>query len=317
MGSANYNTTVAKMNKEKFLRAFLNTSPLPIEDIERARSIMNAKVERAVKVPYAGTIDDIIAETGDVETRVRIYSPTGRGPFPVILFMHGGGFCVGNPDLSDNTCRLISVSANAVLVSVDYGLAPEHKFPYALEQCYQTALWLLDNDVPLNIRTDQLAIAGDSAGGNLAAGVCLLARQRQDFFPVHQLLICPLLDYSVDHSEKLKSLQEVTLSDRNSRAFRNYYLNDPEEVTHPLVSPLLTEDVANLPAATIVTAGLDPLAAEAIRYAERLKQAGVAVNHLHYEGMVHDFVLFVGSLEGAEDVARELGTIVGKALRTD
>jgi acetyl esterase len=317
MHCAKFNATVTKMNKEKFLRAFLNAPSLPIEDIDRARSIMNAKVERAVKVPFDGTIDDIIAETGAVETRVRIYSPAGRGPFPAILFMHGGGFCLGTPDLSDNTCRLISAAANAVLVSVDYGLAPEHKFPYALEQCYQTALWLLDNDVPLNIRTDQLAIAGDSAGGNLAAGVCLLARQRQDFSPVHQLLICPLLDYSVEHAEKLKGLQDITLSDRNSQAFRNYYLNDAEEVTHPLVSPLLTENVANLPAATIVTAGLDPLAVEAICYAKRLKQAGVAVNHRHYEGMVHDFVLFVGPLEEAEDVARELGFMVGKALRAD
>ncbi len=305
------------MNKEKFLHAFLNAPPLPVEDIDKARSIMNAKVERAVKVPYDGTVDDIIADTGEYETRVRIYSPAGKGPFPAILFMHGGGFCLGTPQLSDNTCRLISAGARAVLVSVDYGLAPEHKFPFALEQCYQTALWLLDNDVPLNIRADQLAIAGDSAGGNLAAGVCLLARQRQDFIPVHQLLICPLLDYSLDHAEKLKGMQDVTLSDRNSLAFRNYYLNDPSEASHPLVSPLLTEDFRNLPAATIVTAGLDPLAAEATSYAERLSQAGVAVDHLHYEGMVHDFVLFVGPLEGAEEVACELGQRIGNALRHD
>ena len=304
------------MNKEKFLHAFLSAPPLPIEDIEKSRTIMNAKTKRAVKVPYAGTVDDIIADTGDMETRVRIYSPAGNGPFPAILYMHGGGFCLGTPQLSDNTCRLISAAADAVLVSVDYGLAPERKFPFALEQCYQTALWLLENDVPLNIRADQLAIAGDSAGGNLAAGVCLLARQRQDFTPRHQLLICPLLDYSIDHEEKLKGLQDMALSDRNSLAFRNYYLNDVSEVTHPLVSPLLTEDVAGLPGATIVTAGLDPLAAEATSYVDRLKQAGVAVNHLHYEGMVHDFVLFVGPLDGAEETAVELGEIVGQALRT-
>lgn len=305
------------MNKEKFLQAFLNVPPLPVEDIEKARSITNGKTARAVKVPYAGTIDDIIAETGDQETRVRIYSPEGKGPFPAILYMHGGGFCLGSPELSDNTCRLISAAADAVLVSVDYGLAPERKFPYALEQCYQTALWLLDNDVPLNIRTDQLAIAGDSAGGNLAAGVCLLARQRQDFVPRHQLLICPLLDYSIAHSDKLKGLDSITLSDRNSTAFRNYYLNDPSEVTHPLVSPLLTTDFSGLPGATIVTAALDPLAAEATCYAEKLKQAGVVVEHLHYEGMVHDFVLFVGPLEGAEETALELGTRLGKALRAE
>ena len=305
------------MNKEKFLHAFLNAPPLPIEDIEKARSIMDAKTARAVKVPYNGNVDDIIAEIADQETRIRIYAPAGNGPFPAILFMHGGGFCLGNPQLSDNACRLISAHANAVLISIDYALAPEHKFPFALEQCYQAALWILDNDVPLNIRADQLVIAGDSAGGNLAAGVCLLARQRQDFIPSHQLLICPLLDYSIAHEEKLKGLKEITLSDRNSLAFRNYYLNDPSEVTHPLVSPLLTEDVARLPATTIVTAGLDPLAGEGAQYAKRLDEAGVSVTHLHYEGMVHDFVLFVGPLEGAEEAAIKLGTLVGEALQAE
>jgi len=303
------------MNKEKFLKAFLNAPPLPVEDIDRARRIMNDKTARAVKVPYAGTVDDVIAETGDMETHVRIYVPDGSGPFPAILYMHGGGFCVGSPDLSENTCRIISAASGAVLVSVDYGLAPDHKFPYALEQCYQTALWMLDNDIPLNIRADQLAVAGDSAGGNLAAGVCLLARQRQEFTPVHQLLICPLLDYATEHAEKVRGLKDATLSDRNTLAFRNYYLNDPTEVSHPLVSPLLTEDFSGLPAATIVTAELDPLAAEAQQFGERLRQAGIPVNLHHYEGMVHDFVLFVGPLEGAAEAAKMLGEELSRAFR--
>ncbi len=305
------------MNKEKFLKAFLNAPPLPVEEIDKARRIMNDKTARAVKVPYAGTVDDVIAETGELETRVRIYVPEGRGPFPAILYMHGGGFCVGSPDLSENTCRIISAAAGAVLVSVDYGLAPEHKFPYALEQCYQTALWMLDNDIPLNIRADRLAIAGDSAGGNLAAGLCLLARQRQDFRPVHQLLICPLLDYSTEHAEKIRGFKEVTLSDRNSRIFRDYYLNDPSEVSHPLVSPLLIEDFSGLPSATIVTAELDPLAAEAQEFAKKLKQAGISVTLHHYEGMVHDFVLFVGPLEGAAEAAELLGKELSRVFHEE
>ena len=122
---------------------------------------------------------------------MRIYSPAGRGPFPAILYMHGGGFSLGSPETSDNVCRIISATAKAVLVSVDYGLAPEHKFPFALEECYRVARWMLDNDIPLNIRSDQLAIAGDSAGGNLAVGVCLLARQRKEFQPRLSALALP------------------------------------------------------------------------------------------------------------------------------
>jgi len=302
------------VNKEKFLQAFLNAPPLPIEDIDRARQIMEGKTARAVKVPYAGTVDDILVATGRGETRVRIYAPAGRGPFPAILFMHGGGFCLGSPNLSDNACRIISATAEAVLVSVDYALAPEHKFPYALEQCYQVALWMLDNDIPLNIRTEQLVIGGDSAGGNLAAGICLLARQRREFKPACQLLLSPLLDYQTPHSEKQKSVAQITLSDRNSIAFRDYYLNDLSEVNDPLVSPLLTENMRDLPAAVIVTAGLDPLADEARNYAARLQQAGVVVRHRHYEGVVHDFIMFVGPLEDAAIAAHQVGVDLRQLL---
>ena len=302
------------MNKEKFLQAFLNTPPLPIEDIVRSRKLMEDKTTRGMKVPYSGTVDDVLIDIASGETRARIYVPTGAGPFPAILFMHGGGFCLGSPNLSDNACRIISDTGQAVLVSVDYALAPEHKFPYALEQCYQVALWVLDNAGPLNIRVEQLVVAGDSAGGNLAAGVCLLARQRQEFKPACQLLLSPLLDYRTPYTEKQKSIGHITLTDHYSIAFRDYYLNDLCEVNFPLVSPLRAEDMKDLPPAVIVTAGLDPLAAEAQRYGERLRKAGIPVKHRHYEGVVHDFVMFAGLLEDAAVAARQVGTDLRQML---
>ncbi len=302
------------MNKEKFLKAFRNTSPLPIENIVLARKLIEDKTSRSTKAQYSGTVDDVLTDIASGKTRVRIYTPAGEGPFPAILFMHGGGFCLGSPNLSDNACRFISDTAEAALVSVDYALAPEHKFPFALEQCYQIALWLLENATHLNIRSEKLVVAGDSAGGNLAAGVCLLARQRLEFEPACQLLICPILDYRTPYSEKQKSIDEVALEDHYSVAFRDYYLNDLEDVNNPLVSPLFAEDIMELPPAIILTAGLDPLAPEAKRYGDRLRQAGIEVIHRHYKGVVHDFVMFSGLLDDASIAARQVGYDLRKIL---
>ena len=295
------------MDKEKFAQAFANAKPLPVEDIVRTREIQNSKVRHAVKVHFPGTVDDVQIETDFGSSKVRIYTPEEPGPFPVILYMHGGGFCVGDPDLSDNACRIIARVATAVLVSVDYRLAPEHKFPTALEECYAIGTWLLDNDIALNIRADQLVIAGDSAGGNLAAALCLLARERKDFTPSYQALICPLLDQQTDHAKKIEPITEIILSTRNSRTFRGYYFRAEDDGSNPLLSPLLAADFSGLPPATIITAELDPLAAEALEYGERLKAAGVAVRQRHYDGLVHDFVMFVGPLDEAAEAAERIG----------
>lgn len=304
------------MNKEKFVKAYLNAKPLPIDNIVEARRLEARRSSMAAKIAFPGTIDDITVDTGQGHTRLKIYTPPGSGPFPVILYMHGGGFSIGSPDTSENLCRAIARAANAVLISVDYSLAPEHKFPFALEECYRVALWIDDYDVALNVRSDQLAIAGDSAGGNLAAGLCLLALERKDFVPVYQVLICPLLDQRTRHATKVNTLQEGLLSARDSATFSRYYLNDPaHESNLPLASPLLAESFVGLPPATIITAELDPLAADAALYAERLKHAGIAVLHRHYAGQVHDFVLFVKSLDEAAQAATAIGRDLANAFK--
>jgi acetyl esterase len=295
------------MEKAKFIKAYLNAKPLPVEDITDARKLEFSRSSRASKVPFPGHIDNVTAATAQGSTKVRIYTPPGIGPFPVVLYMHGGGFSLGSPETSDNLCRIIADSANAVLISVDYALAPEHKFPYALEECYQVALWILENDVPLNVRVDQLIIAGDSAGGNLAAAICLLACERDDFTPVYQVPICPLLDLQTEHRHKIRDLQDSLLTVENSHTFNTYYLQDATEASNPLVSPLLAKNLSALPPATIITAELDPLAAEAILYTQRLKDAGITVTHRHYTGQVHDFVLFVKSLDEAKEAAENIG----------
>jgi acetyl esterase len=297
------------MDKEQFAQMLAKSETLPLEDVVLARRILSTKVARARKVAFSGQIDNSEIVTPFGRSRVRIYTPAGRGPFPVILYMHGGGFCVGDLNLSDNTCRIIATNAEAVLVSVDYRLAPEHRFPQALEECYAIAVRLEQNTTSLNIESNRLVFAGDSAGGNLAAALCLLARERQEISPAYQLLICPLLDQLTEHSAKLSIQGDSTLAPENSsmNVFQRYYFRTEDTGDNPLLSPLLATSVASLPPATIVSAGLDPLAIEALDYGRRLKEAGITVKQRHYAGHVHDFVLFVGPLPEAATVAARIG----------
>jgi len=295
------------MKKEKFVRAYLNSKPLPLENIVEARQMEARRAAMAARVKFAGTIDTIDIDTKTGRSRVKIYTPHGTGPFPAILYMHGGGFSIGSPDTSDNLCRTIAENANAVLISVDYGLAPEHKFPAALEECYQIALWIIDNDVALNLRSDQLTVAGDSAGGNLAAALCLMDQTDQNLAICQQVLICPMLDQATPHGNKVTNMEDPLLTSENCQTFSQYYFNDPADSNNPLASPLLAADLRMLPPAIIVTAELDPLAHEAIQYGAQLRQAGVEVVHHHYPGQVHDFPLFVKSLDDAKEVAEKIG----------
>jgi len=299
------------MKKDKFIKAYLNATPLPIDNIHEARRLERQRSSIAARIPFSGTIDNITADTGHNElSQVRVYTPQGPGPFPVILYMHGGGFSLGSPDTADNLCRTLATASEAVLVSVDYQLAPEYKFPSALEECYRLALWIDAQDVALNVRNDQLVIAGDSAGGNLAAALCLLARKRKEFVPAYQVLICPLLDQRTPLTDKLGRMRDSLINIENMQTFSGYYLNNPDEAENPLASPLLAESLINLPPATIVTAELDPLHSEALTYATRLRKSGIPVSHHYYPGQVHDFILFIKALEeargAAEAVAKDL-----------
>jgi len=221
--------------------------------------------------------------------RVRCYTPHGTGPFPLLVYFHGGGFVLCSLETHDSTCRLLANGAGCVVVSVDYRLAPEAKFPAAAEDCYAATRWAADHAVSLGARPGRLAVAGDSAGGNLAAVVAQLARDRGGPALLHQLLIYPVTDCRFDTESYVKNASGYLLTRDMMMWFWNHYLESPAQAADPLASPLRAADLAGLAPATVLTAEFDPLRDEGEAYARRLTDAGVPTRLRRFDGMIHGF----------------------------
>jgi acetyl esterase len=238
---------------------------------------------------------------------VRVYSPPGKEPHPVIVYYHGGGWVLGSIDAYDSSIRALSDMANAVVVAVDYRKAPEHRFPAAHRDSYAALQYVMENAEQFYGDPRRVAVAGESAGGNLATAVCLMAKARGGQMPVHQVLIYPVTDHSMD-SESYRQYAEAKPlnADMMKWFFRNYLANaaDGEK---PVVSPLSAgqELLRGLPPATVITAEIDPLRDDGLAYARRLESAGIEVTTRNYPGVTHEFFGMSAVLDEAED-AQEL-----------
>lgn len=303
-----------RVKRNRVLKAIQERPRLPLDDIVAAREQMAILNRKAPRVNFSGTIVNDTAETPKRHTPVRVYTPAGNGPFSVIVYLHGGGFSLGNPDMVDNVCRLLSASAHSVVISVDYALSPEHKFPYALNEVTEVVHWVDKHAAAFEVRMDSLVVAGDSAGANLAAGVCMKLAEEASITPRFQVLICPVVDMQTDAAKKMEGLEELTLSVDGMKTFHRYYLNNPEEAADPYASPIFAslETFKKMPATVLITEQSDPLSKEALKYAQKLKQAGVKVTHKHYDGLFHDFVTFAGILDEADEAIH----FIGEKLRT-
>jgi acetyl esterase len=238
-----------------------------------------------------GKLDDRKIPGPAGEIPVRIYTPSGSGPFGALVYFHGGGWVIGNIETHDATCRQLAAGAGCVIVSVDYRLAPEHKFPAGPEDCYAATRWVADNARSLNVDASRLAVGGDSAGGNLAAVVALMARDRGGPTLVFQLLVYPATDCADDtpsHREFAAVSKDYILSRADMEWFWGYYLG-PNDRTNPIACPALAKSLANLPPALVITAEVDPLRDEGEAYAEALRRAGVKVKVKRYDGVCHGF----------------------------
>lgn len=220
---------------------------------------------------------------------LRIYTPKhGKSPFPVIVYYHGGGFVLADLDVYDASARALSEKANAVVISVAYRLAPEFKFPSAHEDAYAAYSWAISHTGMFNGDPKMIAVAGESAGANLAANVSITAREKGIMMPVHQLLIYPVAGTDVNTASYLEFAAAKPLNRDMMQWFFKQYLNNDQELKSPVIN-LLTAKLDRLPPTTIITAGLDPLRTEALLLAERLKEADVKVTTEDYPELTHDF----------------------------
>jgi acetyl esterase len=241
---------------------------------------------------------------------VRVYRPTPQGDLPVLVYFHGGGWAICNLETHDATCRQLANAAGCAVVSVDYRLAPEHRFPVGAEDCFAALEWVAKNAAAIGADPRRIAIGGDSAGGNLAAVVALMARDRKGPRLCHQLMVYPVTDYAFDTPSYAENAQGPLLTRDTMRAFWKLYIQREEDGRNPYASPLRARDLAALPPAHVITAEYDPLRDEGEAYGKRLAAAGVPVVVRRYDGMVHGFLGFTELVDCARDamadVAREL-----------
>jgi acetyl esterase len=246
---------------------------------------------------------------------IRVYTPEGRGPFPVLIFFHGGGWVILNLDTHDSLCRHLAKRASCVVVSVDYRLAPEHKFPAAAEDAYAATRWVADNANRIDVDPTRIAVGGDSAGGNLAAVVSLMARDKDGPSLVHELLVYPVTDLSSMDNESYREHGQGYILTKDSMAYYgSHYLAREEDALNPYASPLLAQDLRGLPPALVITAEFDVLTDEGEAYANRLKEAGVPVQYSCYKGMIHAFFSMAGVLNRPMDALDEAATALRSAF---
>lgn len=250
--------------------------------------------------PVGRVIDrSIPGPAGDIPAR--LYRPTA-GPaelLPVLVYFHGGGFVIGDLESHDGVCRWLCEKAGCLVVSVGYRLAPEHRFPAAVDDAYAATAWVAAEAEALGGDRSRIAVGGDSAGGSLATVVCHLARDNGGPAIGFQMLFYPVTDWTCSQPSHAVLAEGYRLTRRLIDWFAALYLPNPADRSDPRASPLFAADFAGLPAALITTAGFDPLCDEGVAYGQKLSAAGVAVEHVRYDGMLHGFMGYPGFFDTA------------------
>jgi len=295
-------------NVDNEVRAFLDyiksLGGAPIHKLspEKNRSGEKYLIRKAGMAPQdVAKVEERLIPVDDGEIALRIYTPGGVGPFPIFVFFHGGGWVIGDLDSVDAPLRMLVNSSGWIVVSVDYRLAPEHKYPVAVNDCYLATKWVAENAASFQGDSTKIAVGGESAGGNLAAVVTFKARENGMPFLCYQILIYPATDFVGDHPSWGK-FGGTFLYRKDMEYFINHYVSNPEDRNSMYASPLLAADLKGLPPALVVTAGVDPLHDEGEAYARRLQEAGVEVTYHCYEGMIHGFLVYGGMIKKAAEL---------------
>ncbi|HEU5227638.1 MAG TPA: alpha/beta hydrolase [Ktedonobacteraceae bacterium] len=268
----------------------LNQPPTSAQTPEQVRQAIKAEIAEYGEPEAVARVENRTIPGPGGEIPIRIYTPQGSGPFPILVYFHGGGWVVCDLDTHDGICRSLANRAGCVVVAVDYRLAPEHKFPAAPEDCFAATKWVAENAAAINGDPTRIAIGGDSAGGNLTAVITQMARDQGGPAIIFQLMNCPCTDFSMTAPSIERNGEGCGLDKADMIWFMNHYLNNESERKDPLASPLLAADLSGLPPALIITSEYDLLCDEGEAYGHRLKEAGVPVTISRYEGMIHGFI---------------------------
>ncbi|MVW89147.1 alpha/beta hydrolase [Pseudomonas sp. PB101] len=260
-------------------------------------------------------VRDLKVAGADGDLDARLYRPSEDLDLPLLVFFHGGGFVMGNLDTHDNLCRSLARQTEAVVVSVAYRLAPEHPFPAAPLDCYAATCWLVEHAASLGVDGSRLALAGDSAGGNLALAVSQLAAQHRGPKIRHQCLFYPVTDAGCDSPSFEAFADGYLLSAGMMRWFWQQYLQETGQADDPLASPMRAETLDGLPPTTLITAGFDPLRDEGEAFAQALREAGVPVRLQRCEGMIHGFISMAPFVEGAAQALTDAAADLRGALQ--
>lgn len=287
----------AEPHMQKVLDALKSLNGKPIETLSPQEARQQPTPADAVKkvlsdmgkstAPEAGvTVKDMSVPVDGGSVPVHIYTPEGKGPFPVMVYYHGGGFVIADTKTYDASPRALAKMAKAIMVAVDYRQAPEHKFPTAPNDAYAAYLWTTQHAAEFNGDPKRVAVGGESAGGNLATVVSMMARDKKAQMPVHELLVYPVVDNDMNNASYQRNANAKPLNKPMMAWFFKYYGADP---TNPYALPMKAASLKGLPPATIVAAEIDPLMSEGQAYADKLKKDGVKVDYKLYKGVTHEF----------------------------
>lgn len=293
-----------------------NMPPLHMIPLDVLRTAMDSMENEGneVREPVERVEDRTIPGQGS-EIPVRIYTPKGTGPFPVLVYFHGGGFVLGSIEGHDAVCRVLTNATPCITISVEYRLAPEHPYPAAPEDCYAATSWAAEHAASLNGDPARIAVGGDSAGGNLATVVALMAKERRGPRLIYQVLIYPVTDNHQPGTASLEQNAEGYFLTKDAIFFFDTnYLSPDVDRKDPYAFPLYAKDLHGLPPALVITAEYDPLRDEGDMYAQRLREAGVPTTLKHYEGMIHGFVSFSHRLDKGKAALAEIAASLRQAF---
>jgi acetyl esterase len=285
-------------------------------------------LDEARKVPYQmielGGPEEPVAQVdtrvipGPVQIPVRVYRPSLATDLPALVYFHGGGFVICNLDTHDRLCRSLANASGCVVVSVDYRLAPEHKFPAAADDAYSATRYVAEHAAEFGIDASRIAVGGDSAGANLATVVAMMARDRGGPALKFQLLIYPVTDFTEHATESERDYGHGYFLDEELMDwFADQYFATESDRHLPYASPSKASDVRGLPPAFVLTGECDPLRDQGEAYADKMRSAGVTVELKRYEGMIHPFISLAGIVDAGRDAIKDSAAAVRQALTAD